>query len=270
MSDQDLVDKMEAVWLSITDLCQAFSEDQWKTPTDCPGWSAQDQVSHMVGSETSLLGRRAPEHTSSDTSHVKNDIGRTNEVQVDWRRNRPGAQVLKEFREITGLRLQRLRAMTTDEFAADTQTPIGPGSMRDMIAIRIFDAWVHEQDIRRAVNIPGDIEGPVAEHSVGRLALAMPYVVGRKVQPADSTTVTVSVTGAAGRSIAIAMEGARANQMDMVPLSPTTGLTMDVETFLCLTCGRWDPVDALSSGRVQVQGDSALGHLIVQQMNIMV
>ena len=53
MSDQQngqqLVDMMEAVWRSIGELCQGFSEGQWKTATDCPNWSVQDQLSHLVG-----------------------------------------------------------------------------------------------------------------------------------------------------------------------------------------------------------------------------
>ena len=75
MSDQHLVDMMEAVWGSIDNLCRGFSEEQWKTPTDCPAWSVQDQISHLVGSESRILGRPAPEHTPAETGHVRNEIG---------------------------------------------------------------------------------------------------------------------------------------------------------------------------------------------------
>ncbi len=151
MSDQQLVDMMEAVWNSIDALGQGFSESQWKTPTDCPNWSVQDQLSHLVGSESRILGRPAPEHTPAETGHVRNEIGARNEEQVDWRRSWPGARVLEEFREVTAERLVGLRAMTPEDFAAETETPIGPGTVADFLRIRIFDAWIHEQDIRRAV-----------------------------------------------------------------------------------------------------------------------
>ena len=88
MSNQGLVDNMEAVWRSITDLCTNFSEEQWKTPTDCPGWSVQDQLSHLVGSETRLLGIPLPAYMPQDVTHVKNETGQSNEVLVDWRRPR--------------------------------------------------------------------------------------------------------------------------------------------------------------------------------------
>ena len=114
------------------------------------------------------------------------------------------------------------------------------------------------------------MDGPVAEHSTERVARAMPYVVGRKVQPPDGTTVVFRVTGPAGRTLAIAMQGARANPLDDMPSTPTVSLTMDVETFACLGCGRWGPGMALQSGKVQVEGDQSLGQTIVAQMNIMI
>ena len=57
MTDQDSVDKQERVWGSIATLCASFTEGEWKLPTDCPGWSVQDQVAHIVGTEAWLLGR---------------------------------------------------------------------------------------------------------------------------------------------------------------------------------------------------------------------
>ncbi len=270
MSDQQLVDTMEAAWRSIDALCSGFSEIQWKTVTDCPGWSVQDQLSHLAGSENGLLGRPKPDHTVPELPHIKNEVGANNEVVIDYRRSWSGAEVLDDFREVTGERLKVLKAMEPSDFDAAAQTPIGPGTQRDYLAIRIFDAWVHEQDMRRAVGISGDLEGPVAEHSVGRMAMAVPYIVGRRVQPPDGTTVVVEVTGAAGRVLPIAMQGARANPLPTAPDSPNTALIMDVETFLCLCCGRWDPADTIAIGKVEISGDRALGETIAREMNIMI
>lgn len=270
MSDQAIVEKLALVWQSIADLCATFTDSDWQTPTDCPGWLVQDQVAHLIGGESRLLGLSAPEHTPPDVSHVKNDMGQRNEVWVDWHRSWTGAQVLTRFRELTAERLQRVRALRPEDFDEATQTPIGPGTMRDLLNIRIFDAWVHEQDMRRAVARPGHLTGPVAEHAVDRVAMAMPYVIGRKVKPADGSTVVFTMPGATGRSIAVRMESGRAQALRDIPSVPTVRLSMDAEAFTCLGCGRQTPAAMLQAGRVQIAGDMALGQTILAQMNIMI
>jgi hypothetical protein len=122
--------------------------------------------------------------------------------------------------------------------------------MRDLWHTRIFAAWIPQQDVRRAVKRPGDLEGPVAEHAVGRVAMAMP--------------------GSADRTVALRMEGGRARSLDEIPVTPTVRLSLDVETFTCLGCGRWNPAATLRQRKIQVTSDTALGQVIVAQMNIMI
>ena len=268
--NQELIDKMESVWRSIEDLCCDLTENEWKTQTDCPGWSVQDQLSHLAGSESMILGQPAPDHIPRDTSYVKNEIGRRNEVLVDYRRPSTGQGVFDEFKENTGERLRLLRAMEESDFDAPAQTPIGPGTVRDYLAIRIFDAWVHEQDMRRALGRPGNLEGAVAEHSVARMVMAMPYIVAKKVQAVHGTTVVFTLSGPTGQTVSVGVDGERGVALSDTPASPTVGLTMDVETFSCLGCGRWDPGTVLESGKVAISGDLVLGETIVQQMNFMI
>ena len=270
MSDQEIVDKLEQVWGSIAELCDSLSERDWKLATDCPKWSVQDHVSHIVGTESRLAGRPVPNHTPQDMDHVHNDIGRGNEIWVDFLRPSTGSQVLAAFREVTAARLQRLRGMSTDDFSEPTETPVGPGTVRDFMVIRIFDCWVHEQDIRRAVGRPGHMEGPVVTHSMNRMARAMPFVVGKKAAAPEGSTIVFEITGAAGRSMAIGVAGGRATFLETPPAVADVRLTMDVETFTCLGNGRWEGSDTLAWDKVSIQGDRKLGEKIVAQMNFMV
>ncbi len=267
---QEVVDKMEAVWRSIDALCANLTDEQWQTPTDCPNWSVQDQLSHLCAGEHGLLGRPTTTHTPRDVSHVKNEMGERNEATVDYRRSKSGPEVLAEFRELTAERLTVLRALSDDDFAAETMTPIGPGTVQSLIEIRAFDAWTHEQDMRGALQQPGHLDGPVAELSVGRCASAMPFVVGRKAQAPDGATVVFEVSGAAGCTIAIVVEDKRAKMLEAPPNALTVRLRMDVETFTRLGCGRWEPGGTLQAGKVQIEGDLALGETIVRQMAFMI
>jgi len=268
MADRTLVDNMAAVWASIETLCTGLSEEEWKTATDCPGWTVQDQLSHLSGNESSLLGRPAPSHQVGDLPHLKNPMGRMNETVVDFRRSWPGDKVLEEFREVTKERLGYLGGLSDDDLAKETNTPLGVRPLRDFLAVRIFDAWVHEQDMRRALGRAGHLEGAVAEHAVERASMAMPMVVGKKVGAGDGTTVVFDITGDAGRTLAVAVEGGRAKAVERAP-EPTVRLVMDAETYCCLGCGRWDAASALADGKVEIHGDQELGRRVVEQMNFM-
>lgn len=268
-NDQQLVDRLEQVWGSIAAACTDLDEAQWKTPTDLPGWSVQDNVVHISGLESSILGRPAPDHTTPEYDHVKNDVGQRNEAWVDSRRSWSGADVLAEFREVTGARLAQLRGFSKADFDAESWTPAGPGTVRDLLPFRAFDSWAHEQDIRRAIDRPGDLDGAVADFSFRRIADALPFVVGKKVHPPDGTTVVFEVTGPWPTTVAIVMDGGRAKPMPARPESPDATLTMDAETLACLGMGRWEPADALDTGKVTIAGDEALGRAVVDQMNFM-
>jgi len=160
--------------------------------------------------------------------------------------------------------------MMPEDFEVETQTPIGPGPVSELLRIRIFDAWVHQQDMRRAVGRPGDMEGAIAEHAMGRIASAMPFVVGKKAHAGDGATVVFNVTGPTKLGMAIAVEGGRAKQLAEMPSTPTVRLTMSFETFVCLGCGRWVASNTLESGQVVIEGDAVLGRAIVTQMNFMI
>ena len=268
MNDDTLVEALDVVWTSLADLGATLSEREWMTETECPGWTVQDNLAHVIGIEATILGRPTPAHDAPSGPHVKNDVGAGNEVWVDWYRARTGAEVLAEFRAIAAERLAELRAPDHD-FGAETWTPVGPGTVRDLLPFRVFDCWVHEQDIRRALHRPGDADSLAATISLDRIEGLMPMVVGKKVAPPDGTVVAFAVSGPSGRAFAIAVAGGRAAFVDSVPASPTVELTMDTDTFVRLASGRGDPESILAGGAVTVTGDPVLGRAVAEQMNFL-
>ena len=268
-TDEELVEQLDQVWGSIGALGATLSEPEWKTPTEVPGWTVQDNLVHVVALEWLGLGRPAPDHEIPDgLPHVKNDFGRVNEVFVDSRRDQTGEEALTEFRSVTADRLAQLRAFGPDDFGADSFTPVGPGTVRDLLPFRVFDSWVHEQDIRRAVGRPGDLDGSVADAAFGRVVASMPFVVGKKVQAPQGSTVFFDLTPPLAQRFAIRIDG-RAQLLDDIPAEVTVRITTDGETFVRLACGRLDPEDALAGGAVHLAGDDALGRRVVEALNFL-
>ncbi|MGZ8734793.1 MAG: maleylpyruvate isomerase N-terminal domain-containing protein, partial [Acidimicrobiia bacterium] len=74
MSDEALVDGLDVVWTSLADLGATLSQREWLTETECPGWTVQDNLAHIIGIEATILGRPNPDHEPAGGPHVKNDV----------------------------------------------------------------------------------------------------------------------------------------------------------------------------------------------------
>src|SRR5580765_932495 len=99
MIPTDTIDKLEAIWRSVSALCAELDESQWKLPTDLAGWTVQDNLAHLIGTERRLQGLPAAPAPDTMGDHVKNAIGQFNEAEVESRRSNTGAQVLSEWNE---------------------------------------------------------------------------------------------------------------------------------------------------------------------------
>ncbi len=187
------VENLAAVWASIDRLCSGLPDRQWQLPTGCPGWTIKDLVSHLVDYEARAIGRPAPEDQPGPLPYLRNELGRANEIGVEARRARSGAAVLGEFREVTAERLAQLRQLTEEDLAGPASTAVGPGTVADLLTLRVMDSWMHEQDIRRAAGLPGHGEGPDVDEAVGYLTRFLPYVVGKRAAAPDGARVAFRI-----------------------------------------------------------------------------
>ena len=270
-ADQQVVGALADVWSSIQELGADLDETQWKLPTDCPGWTVQDNLAHIISIESVILGRPQPEIELPQLPHVKNDLGRSNEIWVESFRSLSGAEVLDRFREVAGLRLAELRSLTDAEWSAASWTPAGPGTVRDLIPFRVLDSWIHELDMRRAVRRPTDMESASARLALGRLRGALGVIVGARLRPPDGTRVAFAVEGPGGFVDAYAMKELRAVALDPVPEpiaeAVDATLHMDADTFVRLIGGRGELDDVALA--VRLEGDASLGHRVIEHMNVL-
>jgi uncharacterized protein (TIGR03083 family) len=269
-NDEAVIDQLAEVWASVVTACEGLSPDEWALPTDCPGWSVRDQVSHLIAIERSLLGDPAPAPLAVLPPYVKNEIGVINEPWIEQRRGTPGDEVLAEFEATTVRRLEALRSFPPERFEVVGWSPIGDVPYRTFMTVRVFDSWAHEQDIRFAIDRPGGRAGAGEAVTLDRCFLTVGYTVGKKVAPPEGTTVVFTVTGPLGRREAVRIEGGRAVALDEPPPAPTAALTMDPSAFWRLGLGRYSGSEALIAGDVVLEGDLGLGRSIVEAMPFMI
>lgn len=269
-SPHDTVDKLAIEWAALADMGATLTEQQWKTPTECPGWTVQDNFSHIIGTERFLAGLGRTSHRAPEVPWVHNPIGRSNEDDVDERRHRQGADVYQEFLETTAARLAFLRSATPEDFAAPMTTPTGPGTMASFLHIRVMDNWVHEQDIRRALDLPGHLTGPVPEHSIDRLWIAWPMVIGKRAGATAGQSVTITLDGPVARTGTVVI-GDRAGWGVLdASETATAQIEMDSEAFIIAVTGRRPAAHLIEANRVRLTGDIVLARRAVDSLNIMI
>ena len=119
------------------------------------------------------------------------------------------------------------------------------------MAIRVFDCWYHDQDIREALDRPGFLEGESPTCRSARIPTkALGYVVGKKAGAPPGSTVVFVVEGSPPivAAISVPPEG-RAVLLDDAPADPSARITIDRRTFARLAGGRWTGAHAARARR---------------------
>ena len=251
---------LAAEFAAIDELLSSLAPEEWSRPTACPGWDVQANAAHIIGTEAMILGEPTPE-VAVDVGalpHVRNDIGAFNEAWIVHLADATPEDILAEYRPRVASRLQALAAITPEAWATEGFTPAGQDTHGRFMRIRVMDIWMHEQDIRAAVDRPGHGSGPVVELVLDELQQSMGYVVGKKAGAPDGASVTLAL---GTRDIHVLVEG-RAAVVDSLPGPATATLAMTPLQFTRLAGGRTD-ADAAS---VEITGDEALGGQVLANL----
>lgn len=125
----------------VAELVRSLSPEELAAPVAAtPGWTVHDVVSHLAGVATDAVNGRLQGIPSPEQT----------EAQVTERAATPTSIVLREW-ERTGSQFEALLTKSRGRNVAP-----------------VVDVAVHEQDIRGAVGVPGNREGPLIDLAVER------------------------------------------------------------------------------------------------------
>jgi uncharacterized protein (TIGR03083 family) len=258
-----VVELLGAEWSIIADLLAGLDDAAWSLSA-LPGWDVHDVLAHLIGTERMLAGKQPPDPAGINAgAHVRNAIGQANEAWVVALRDRPHSDLLDDFRVVTADRLASLRAMSAEEFNAPSWTPAGQATYARFMQIRIFDCWMHEQDIRAATGIPGNESGAAAEEALDEVVKALGYIVGKRCRAPDGSSVLIRLTGPVERDLPVVVDG-RARVVAAIEGEPTASLALSSSLFCRLAGGR-DHAEA-TVGRIELGGDSGLARQVATNL----
>jgi uncharacterized protein (TIGR03083 family) len=269
MTDQERLASYIAVGQRAIDdfvaLLRDLPDAAWSQPTDLPGWDVKAVASHVAHLESVLAGEPeavvdigAPVHLTAPTADYT-------ERGVVSRRSHDPADIITEIRVSADTRFAALAADPPTDASAKPSLGV-PGlswTWETLLRNRALDVWMHEQDIRRAIDRPGGLDTPPALHTARYFAESLGYVVAKRAKAPAGTTVVFELTGAPPVAFGVTDEG-RGVPLGDIPVTPTARIRLDLESYIVLAGGRREPAD----GAVQVEGDEALAWRILGSLSM--
>lgn len=262
MTDAERLAGYIDAWWQATDeftrLLEELAPEDWASPTDLAGWDVHAVAAHIAHLETILAGGPHDTTEIGDPEHVRGAMGTYTEQGVVARRDRTPDELIAEIRRSTTARHTALLAdPPTDAAAAPAISFPGiPWDVGTLLRNRPLDVWMHEQDIRRAVDRPGGMDSPAAQHTADYLIEALGVVVGKRVAPPAGTSVALEVAGSAPYAVSVGEDG-RARPVDPTTTA-TTRISLSREDFVVAAGGRRPAANPV------VDGDQRLGAQVLE------
>ncbi|MDA3022722.1 MAG: maleylpyruvate isomerase N-terminal domain-containing protein [Actinomycetota bacterium] len=262
----DLVEASLAALTQVAELVTPLTAAQWESETPCPGWRVADVVAHLADFESFLSGTPRSTHEPDWTTlpHVVSDAGKFIELGVYARRESTKSEQVAELRELIALRRAILNADTGD-LASQVRGPFGaPITLERALTMRAFDTWVHEQDIRDAIDQPGGWSGLPFEVALSVLISALPVVWGKNSRPPIGAVLNVVIIDLASEVFIRLDDDGRARFI--ASAEPTVQLSISVKDLVHRMCGRVAADDPNFVARIEVSGSDDLVHRLINGM----
>ena len=264
---QDLVQAFAQTTQAVLTLAGACRDVDLAQPTECPGWTVHDQIAHVAGVESLLAGHKDPRVQMPQYEHIRNDLAKKVEYAVEVRRGRSGAELFTELEDVLAERLSTLSdpTLTSESIIAG---PFGPDRAATVLLLRTFDVWTHEQDIRSALQRPGDLDSRAAAICVNEVMDQLPKLIAKGAALTPGHPVVIDVTGPLAARVSVQVDTDEQGRLRGHATSPgpldilATTISLSTEAFMRRSAGRRSVADTAH----HVSGDEAIARRVLEAL----
>jgi len=180
-------------------LC-VLDEEDWAKPA-LRGLDVQGLVGHLIGVEDDIQRGLAGDPAVADAGHVESTQG-----AAVRQAGRSPALTRDDWRCAADRTLDLVRAANREQTAGVADGGCGARVAvhgmrlppRELLVVRAFELWVHDNDIRRAVGLPPSVpDAPVLRLMSDLAARMLPYAATR-TGPREPVDVHLVLTGPGG------------------------------------------------------------------------
>jgi uncharacterized protein (TIGR03083 family) len=248
------------------ELLRGASADEWEKEI-VPRWRLREVAAHLVTTDEGTLTGRVftAGFTRTGDAQMISKIEAWNDRQVGRWADRPVPEILAGL-EKWSKRMERLaRVFPAFLGRPAIVTPFGKVSLLWLVSLRVYDEWVHDEDIRRALGRPSD-DAPASVRPVaGMIAAGIPVQttvripkgrLGRAALSFDDADTPAIGVDLGTRTFGFGVEGSDAL---------VTGKTAAV----AMVAAHRDPWrDTEASGGLKVEGDRAVAEVLLDALTL--
>jgi uncharacterized protein (TIGR03083 family) len=227
-----------------------------------PGWRVREVLAHLITMDrASVLGSNLAQVLTSSER-----IERWNDRQVSKWADRSIPELLLGL-DRWGRRLVRLfRAVPAPLYRLRAPTFLGRAPLGLLISTRVYDEWVHRQDIRRALGLPDEDVDVSSAAEVLLTAIGVntvPQLRGRT----GSVAISLKDAPVSAWRYDLAsggMSGPEARGQD----PPDARISAAAPAFIMAAAGRDAFGDLLGGGTISIEGDEPLAVAFLDALRI--
>ena len=233
-------------------LLRSISESDWDRII-VPRWRVREVAGHLVSSdEGTLTGRILTLGFTKRGDETLSKIEVWNDKQAGRWADRPIPEILKGL-EVWARRIERLSGAIPSGLAKRAlPTPFGRVSLSWLASLRIYDEWVHMEDVRRVFGIQADDAPPSVLPIARQIHAGIPVQTLPGVPAGASGKVSLAFSDidlpTLGLDLGLRRYGYGVDAPEARITAPTAALAM--------VAARRDPwQDAEAAGALKVEGD---------------
>jgi uncharacterized protein (TIGR03083 family) len=226
-----------------------------------PGWRVREVLAHLITTDRATVfgSNVAPVFTSSER------IERWNDRQVPKWADRSIPELLLGLDRWGRRLVQVFRAIPAPLYRLRAPTFLGKAPLGLLISTRIYDEWVHRQDIRRALGLLDE------EVDVSATAEVLLTAVGVNTVPqlrGRTGTVAISLKDAPMPTWRYDLASGGSGPEPSGQYAPDARISAPAPAFIMAAAGRDAFRDLLGSGTLAIEGDEPLAVAFLNVLRI--
>ncbi len=265
MNKDEILRAVRAERRATLSLLRSLDRDRFDTATALPGWRVREVVAHLISTDrAAVTGAILPAILLKKST---DKVEAWNERQVPKWANRPVPELLMGL-DRWGRRFVRLAAaVPAAAYRPRLPSPWGKGPLGIYIWVRVYDEWIHRQDIRRALGMPDeDVDAEAAtEFLLTAVGLQTIHMLdggkGRLVVELEGVALPEWSFDLATKQFG--PDGSQSGTAD----APTR-IVAPAPAFLMAAAGRDTFDDLKGKGTIRVDGDQELAARFLSKLRI--